>query len=100
MSNVTSGGERPRAAVFETLLSSPGMGEKSKISLQLSRQNMIVLVHLLEAGILWCNQEASDAIMTAVPAGTLEEISNLQQEILQKGGLTEFYQKLKLLLAD
>src|SRR6478735_5107301 len=97
MSTVTSTGAKPKATIFETLLSSPGMGEKNKINLLLSRQNIIVFVHLLETGLASSKGAVTDGIMAALPEGTLEEIAVVRDEILQKGGLTEFYEKLKSL---
>ena len=40
---------KEKSKIFETVLSSPGMNEKCKIVLMLSRQNILLLSRLIEA---------------------------------------------------
>lgn len=49
MSNVATAASREKLKIFETVLSSPGMNEKCKIVLTISRQNILVLGRLIEA---------------------------------------------------
>ena len=86
-----------KALIFETILSSPGMTEKCKIVLSLSRQNILLLCRLIEAGFIEEKGGFSDEILSALPKEGLQEFRLLHEEVLKKAELTEFYQKLKLL---
>jgi len=94
MSNVAS---KEKSKIFETVLSSPGMNEKCKIVLHLSRQNILLLSRLIEAGLLSDQQNFEDEIISVLPDGSLEDFKTTHEEILRKSDLTEFYEKLKLL---
>jgi hypothetical protein len=96
MANVMSE-KKEKAKIFETVLSSPGMSEKCKIILQLSRQNILLLGRLIEAGLLSEGQQLNDEIINALPKESLEEFRSIHEEILKKGSLTEFYERLKVL---
>jgi len=50
MSTVQITATTQKVRIFETLLSSPGMSEKTKIDIRLSRQNTSVFCHLFETG--------------------------------------------------
>ena len=80
---------------YETILSGPGMIEKCKITLQLSRQNILILSRLIEAGLLAKEQSFDDPIIHALPNTAMEEYKTIHEEILRKTELTEFYQRLK-----
>ncbi len=90
-----SGNEKLR--IFETVLSSPGMSEKCRILLQLSRQNILILSRIIEFGIGADKKELEGDIIAHLPEDSVEELKRAANEILQKGGLTEFYEKLKSL---
>lgn len=92
---VNPGNEKLR--IFETVLSSPGMSEKCKILLQLSRQNILLLSRIIEFGLGADKREMEDDIIAHLPEDSMEELQNAVNEILQKGGLTEFYERLKSL---
>jgi hypothetical protein len=94
MSSVVSV-SKEKIKIFETILSSPGMNEKCKISLVTSRQNILILSRLIEAGLLSGKNVFEDEIIGVFPKDSLDEIKLLHEEILKKGGLTDFYQKLK-----
>ena len=83
--------------IYETVLSSPGMNEKCKISLQLSRQHILLLSRIIESGLSPDKKETEDDIIGFLPKESLEELRLIMDEILRKGGLTEFYEKLKSL---
>jgi len=89
--------EKSKSMVFEAILSSPGMNEKCKINLSLSRQNILLFCRLIEAGLLAENRNFDDEILTVLPEGSLDELRLVHEEILKKSDLTEFYEKLKLL---
>lgn len=86
---------REKSKVFETILSSPGMNEKCKVVLQLSRQNVLVLTRLIEVGLLTKESPVQDAIIMAFPKETSEEFKLIHEEILQRAGLTDFYERMK-----
>ena len=86
---------KEKSKIFETVLSSPGMTEKCKIVLMLSRQNIMLLSRLIEAGLLTEEQAFDDEIIQALRRESLEEFRTLHEEILKKADLLEFYEKLK-----
>lgn len=90
-------GSKMKAKVFETILSSPGMTEKCKIVLNISRQNVLLLGRLMEFGILDEKNEFGDEIITVLPKESLQEFKEIFGELLEKANLTEFYAKLKLI---
>ena len=94
MNNVAS---KEKSKIFETVLSSPGMSEKCKIILTISRQNILLLSRLIEAGLLSDKKSFEDEIISSLPKESLEEFKGIHEEILKKAELTEFYEKLKLL---
>lgn len=97
MSNVTTTGNKEKSKIFETVLSSPGMNEKCKIVLTISRQNILVLGRLIETGLISDNNAFKDEIMAALSNESLNEFKTIHEEILKKGDLTDFYEKLKTL---
>ena len=94
MSTVVS---KEKSRIFETVLISPGMTEKCKVNLVMSRQNILLLSRLIEAGLLTDQQRIADEIIAALPKESLEEFKTVHEEILRKSNLTEFYEKLKSL---
>ena len=94
MSNVAN---KEKSKIFETVLSSPGMNEKCKIVLMLSRQNILLLSRLIESGLLTDEQAFDDEIIAALPKGSVEEFKAIHEEILKRSDLTEFYERLKSL---
>ena len=97
MSNVTTTVNKEKSKIFETILSSPGMTEKCKIVLTISRQNILVLGRLIEAGLITDNNTFKDEITAALSMESLDEFKTIHEEILRKGELTDFYQRLKML---
>ena len=73
------------------------MNEKCKINFMLSRQNIILLCRLIEAGLLSGKSAFDDEIIAVLSKESLDEMTAIHEEILKKGDLTEFYNKLKLL---
>jgi hypothetical protein len=97
MSNVVNNSEKEKSNIFETILTSPGMNEKCKINLVLSRQNIILLSRLIEAGLLSRKNVFEDEIINVLSKESLEEMKAIHEDILKRGNLVEFYQKLKLI---
>ena len=94
---MNNGTSKEKSKVFETVLSSPGMSEKCKINLLISSQNIVLLGRLIEAGLLSDKKSFDDEIISSLPKESLEEFKGIHEEILKKGELTEFYEKLKML---
>jgi hypothetical protein len=86
-----------KSKVIEMLLSSPGMNEKCKVVLSLSRENIIFFSRLIEVALLSEGKQVDDDILNVVSKNSLEEFRQVQEEVLKKGDLTDFYQKLKTL---
>jgi len=92
MSNVAN---KKKSKVFETVLCSPGMTGKCKINLITSRQNILLLCRLIEAGLLTKEHHFEDDIINALTKESEEEFKTIHVEILKKADLLEFYEKLK-----
>jgi len=97
MSSVATIEHKEKSKIFETVLSSPGMTEKCKVVLMLSRQNILLLSRLIEAGLLTEKQKFDDEIISALPKESFEEFKTIHQEILKNGDLTDCYERLKFL---
>ena len=97
MSNVKASTKEEKSTIFAMVLSSPGMSENCKIVLQMSRQNVLLLSRLIEAGILNAKGNFEDEILSALPEESAGEFKIIHEEILKKSGLTDFYEKLKSL---
>jgi hypothetical protein len=88
---------KEKSKIFETVLSSPGMNEKCKVVLQLSRQNVLLLSRLIEAGLLTKERPFDDEIIRAFPKESADEFKTIHEEILKRAELTDFYERLKQL---
>jgi len=97
MSKVATTEGEEKLKIFQTVLSSPGMTEKCKVTLTLTRQNILLLSRLIEAGLLTEKSTIEDDLIAALSQENLEEFKVIHEEILQKGALTQFYEKLKAL---
>lgn len=84
------------AKVYETVLSIPGMNDEIKINLKISRKNLLLLNKVIERGL---NGKESDdksvSVLDTVPKETLQELSEIAGQLLNKAGLTEMNEKLK-----
>lgn len=82
--------------IYDTVLSSPGMNDQIKIDLRMSRKNILLLGRLIENG-LGKEDKIKDEIFSQLPEETHAEFIHIREDVLKKAGLTEFYEKLKLL---
>jgi hypothetical protein len=84
------------AKVYETVLSIPGMNDEVKISLKISRKNMLLLNKVIERGLNGKESEdKSISVLDTVPKETLQELVDIAGQLLHKAGLTEMNEKLK-----
>ena len=97
MNSATANEGKGKTKIFETILCSPGMNEKCKLVLQVTRQQILLVGRLIECGLFSQTNAFSDDIIGALPKDALEEMKELQEEILEKGNLTEFYERIKAL---
>ena len=63
----------------------------------ISRQNILLLCRVIEAGLLSDHNPFEDEIIDALPKDSLSEFKLIHEEILKKGELTEFYERLKMI---
>ncbi|WP_367915800.1 hypothetical protein [Leadbetterella sp. DM7] len=85
------------ARVYDTILSTPGMGETVKIDLKISRKNVLLLSNVIERGLTIQQGDKSADLLKSVPQENLEELKALAGECLNKAGLIELSEKLSLL---
>jgi len=84
--------------IYDTVLSIPGMNDSIKISLNLSRKNVLLLSKIIEGGLLVKDaDDKSNNVLDIVPKETLQQLLQLPEELLGKAGLTEMNQKLQSL---
>jgi hypothetical protein len=84
------------AKLYDTILSIPGMNDDIKISLKISRKNLLLLNKVIERGLNGKDHDDQSAsILDTVPKETLQELSEIAVELLSKAGLTEMNEKLK-----
>lgn len=95
MSANENAGKKGKQGLVEMLLSSPGMADNCKVVLQISRRNIFLLSRLIEAGFIAGNSGLSDEMLSALPESTETDFRSIQEELLKKSGLADFYEKLK-----
>lgn len=82
------------ALVFGTILSIPGMQEMVKIDLRISRNNVLLLNHVIERGLSNKEGDKPSDLLALVPKEALEELKTIADTCLDKAGLIELSQKL------
>lgn len=97
MNSETNEKSMSRTRIFETILSSPGMQETCKIVLNPTRQTILVLARLIENGVDKKDEKEDDEMLSFLPEESLNELKNISEELLKKGGLVEFYGHMKAL---
>jgi len=76
--------ENEKLKIYQTVLSSPGMGEKCKIILQLSWQNILLLSRIIELGLEAEKKEMDSDILMLLTEEGLEEFRKVLEEILNR----------------
>ena len=82
--------------VYETLLSSPGMNEPVKITLQVPRKNVLLLSKIIEAGLL-AKDDSQQSLFSVAGKDAVDELKLLSDDILARAGLTAMNEKLNSL---
>lgn len=86
------------ARIYETVLSIPGMNDNVKISLNITRKNVLLLSKVIERGLsAKVPDDKSNNLLDIVPNENLQELVLLAADMLGKAGLTEMNQKLQSL---
>jgi hypothetical protein len=88
--------ENDVAKVLDTILSIPGMNETVKIDLKISRKNVLLLNNIIERGSSPDPNSKTPVFLSSIPSESLQELKLLGDECLQKAGLNELYEKLKI----
>jgi hypothetical protein len=82
--------------VYETLLSSPGMNESVKITLQVPRKNALLLSKIIETG-LTVKDDDTQGLFNVAGKDAISELKLLSDDILARAGLTEMNVRLNAL---
>ena len=84
------------ARIYETVLCMPGMNENVKVNLQTTRKNLLLLNKVIERGLNTKEPEdRSVSILDIIPKESLQELSGIAAELLNKSGLSEINEKLR-----
>ncbi|WP_343606268.1 hypothetical protein [Fluviicola sp.] len=85
------------AQVLETILSIPGMVETVRIDLRITRKNALLLSNVIDRGLAPNADEIDGGILANVGKEALEELRAVAREFLEKAGLIDLSEKLKVL---
>jgi hypothetical protein len=85
------------ARIFETILSIPGMNDNVKIQLIIPRKNVLILSKVIQRGMVGKEGMEDDNILDVTPKETLDELTGISNELLEKAGLTQMNEKLNAL---
>jgi hypothetical protein len=84
------------ARIYDTVLSIPGMNENVKVNLQTSRKNLLLLNKVIERGLKAKEtDEKVLSILDIVSKESLDELTSIGIQLLDKAGLLEMDEKLK-----
>jgi hypothetical protein len=73
------------------------MQEPCKIVLNPTRQTILVLARLIENGMKKRDEKDNDEMISFLPQTFLDDLKSMAEELLKKGGLVDFYERLKQL---
>jgi len=80
--------------IYDAVLSSPGMEDLVRIEIRMSRKNILLISRLIEYGLNG-DENTGDDIFSQLFKDKMEEINLIREDLLKKGGLSDFYNKLK-----
>lgn len=81
-------------AVYEVLLSAPGMEDNLRVDLRISRKVSLFLVDVIEKGLQ--QKSASDHdLLSLSSAVKREELEDIVKSILEKSGMTDTHKRLQ-----
>jgi len=82
---------------YETIMSVPGMNENVKMDVKMPRKTVLLLHALIETGLNGKGEEQADGILQIISPEMKEEIAALANDWLERAGLKEVCEKLKVL---
>ena len=80
--------------IYDTILSIPGMNETVKIDLRVSRNNILLLNHVIERGLSSNLEKKNNDLLNSIPKENLEDLRVFAKDCLRKAGLEELSDKL------
>ena len=84
------------ARIYDTVLSIPGMNEKVKVNLMVTRKNLLLLNKVIERGLGSKDVDDKSVNILEIIAGeSLKELKEVAVELLDKAGLMEMNEKLR-----
>lgn len=85
-------------AVMDTILATPGMEQTVKLTMKISRKNLLLLGKVIERGL---HEKLSDTsinlILASLTADIRKDLLEINNDLLDKSGLTALQTKLKML---
>lgn len=81
------------SAFFDALLSAPGMNEKVKLDMRLSRRDVLLLVSVLSNGANRSN--SSEELVAMFNEACVEVAGRVESEMLEKSGLTDLSERMR-----
>jgi len=82
---------------YEAMLSFPGMNQKIKMGMKISRTNVLLLALIIEHGLMTENGERLIEVLGVVSEDTRKELIELSAELLNKADLVDLHSKLNTL---
>ena len=86
--------EKEIALIYETLLSSPGMNDVVKVDIRIPRKSVLLLVKAIERGMSDAPKELNDSLIKVAGNNSIEVLQQINNDLLQKAGLSELNEKL------
>ena len=83
------------AKVYDTVLSIPGMNETVKLSVHISRKNVLLLNRIIERGLHVKEGDKANSLVEIFSKESLQELAAFSDDCLKKAGLVELSEKLK-----
>lgn len=83
--------------ILETVLSAPGMGDSVKLTLSITRKNIFLLAKIIERGMSEKPDQSLAGLVNIADELSMQALRGTADDLLQKAGLTDLYQKLNAL---
>ena len=81
------------SAFFEALLSAPGMNEKVKLNMRLSRRDVLLLVSVLSNGTNHVN--SSEELVSMFNEACVEVAGRVEFEMLEMSGMADLLERIR-----
>ena len=94
--NIYDMGKEQLGSAYEILLCTPGMNENVKIDVKISRKTALLLNAVIESGIDK-EQAFAQELLKLVPRDEIAPLQQLANDCLEKAGLREVSEKMRVL---